>query len=319
MAYAKLSDLSVQMPEGAWRRIVVRLRDAVGRKTRFLEVDGLRHRAAPVLENALLGAIRDFAPDVVIVSSVDRWAWRRISDACNAQRIPTILYIREESSLKHLATGALPTRLVANTPSLAHRLRADGHRCDFIPSVVDLTRVSGETSRTTALAINPTFIKGADVIWRLAEMLPSIPFVLQEAWPLDPAERAKVAQRCDQLSNVEFRHAQPPGPDLYSDARVLLAPYRVDSRPRVVLEAQANGIPVLGSDLPALVEAIGLGGLTMPVANTGPWVDALQRLWDDDGYYASLVAAARLHGQRPEVSAPVVTDLIEALLTELAS
>ena len=58
-------------------------------------------------------------------------------------------------------------------------------------------------------------------------------------------------------------------------ARVLLVPYRVDNRPRVVAEAQSNGIPVPASALPAHREA-GTRGVLVPG-------DASIRAWGDAG------------------------------------
>ena len=83
-----------------------------------------------------------------------------------------------------------------------------------------------------------------------------------------------------------FRRRRPPGPDLYGDARVLLVPYRMDSRPRVILEAQANAIPVLtGGDVPALVEATGPGGLSVPLESVAAWVEVIRSLWIDREAY----------------------------------
>jgi len=171
-----------------------------------------------------------------------------------------------------------------------------------------------ESTRRTALVINPIPTKGADLLWRLARELPEIPFVAQESWPLtgDPLEA--VEAKAAELPNLEFRRRKPPGPDLYADARVLLVPYRMDSRPRVILEAQANGIPVVVGDVPALVEATGPGGLSVPLDSVVAWVDAVRSLWSDHEGYAGLAAAAQAHGARPEADPRTVTASFEELL-----
>jgi glycosyltransferase involved in cell wall biosynthesis len=89
-------------------------------------------------------------------------------------------------------------------------------------------------------------------------------------------------------------------------------------RPRVVLEAQANGIPVLATDLPALRETVGPGGSLVPAdAPIAAWVEALGTCFDDPDRYQALVAAARAHAARDEVQPERVVARFEAVLAEL--
>ena len=105
---------------------------------------------------------------------------------------------------------------------------------------------------------------------------------------------------------------------LYADASVLLTPYTLDMRPRVVLEAQVNGIPVLATDLPALRETVGPGGILVAAdAPISTWVAALAELVDDPTRYAALDAAARVHAARDEVDPDVVVSTFVAALTGL--
>ncbi|MEO7268503.1 MAG: glycosyltransferase [Knoellia sp.] len=316
-AYGQLSDLSARLDERAAGRAVGWLRDRPGQRMRVSEVDGFTHHWTPLPQNALRSVVESFPPDAVIVSSVDRWVWRRIHDVCGSRGIPTVLYLREEASLDHLGTGSIPSLLVANTPSLAARMEERGFSCAFVPSVVDVSATATESSRTSALAINPIPLKGSDTVWELARRLPEVPFVVQEGWPLRGPQLEDVLRRSAALPNVEFRRTTEPGPGLYGDARVLLAPYLVDSRPRVVLEAQANGIPVIASDVPALVDAIGDGGLVASVDSDDSldqWVEAVRSLWDDGALYARLSEAARSHAKRPEVRPESIGEEFERLV-----
>lgn len=315
--YAKLSDLSVRTSATPFRSAVDLTRDLVGRRGKREDLDGLWHEHSMVPQNTLIRVIDDFEPHVVVVSSVDRWAWRRIHDRCSIRGIPTVLYVREEASLEHLEKGAHPSLLVANTPALAENLRERGFDCAFVPSVTDVSSTQVEPSRRAVLAINPIPIKGSDHIWELASKSPGLPFVAQEAWTLRGSDLEAVRKHLDALPNLEFRPMAPPGPHLYADARVLLAPYHVNSRPRVILEAQANGIPVLASDLPALVEAVGPGGTTLPLDDPDAWVIELKRLWEDEEYYAELCAAARRHAARDDMNPVVVAAQFERLVERL--
>jgi hypothetical protein len=252
----------------------------------------------------------------VIANSLERWAWRLVHEQSTRLGIPTVLYVREDDSLRHLDTGAIPNLLVANAESLARELRSRGFECAFVPSVIDTSVTATESSRSTALAINPVPSRGSEVVWQLAAALPDIPIVVQESWPLKGRAREDVDARVAQLPNVEFRPTAPPGPGLYGDARVLLVPYRVDNRPRVIAEAQANGIPVIAADVPALVEAIGPGGVTVPLDSVDDWARALRALWEDDDLYQSLADAAREHSRRPDIDPTAVAERFERFLED---
>ena len=311
--YSQLSDLSVRLARTPFANPASLARDAVGASTSTISLQGIRHLATAVPQNALPRLIRTFAPDLVVVNSVERWAWRRIRAVCQQFRVPTILYVREMDSLAHAPAG-LPDVLLANTKSLASRLISQGFACEFIPSVVDVSVTQTTSSRQRALVINPDLKKGIDFFWQLAKLAPDIPFTLQEAWELDADDLAEIHHRVAQMPNVEFRRRIDPGPSLYSDTRVLVAPYRVDSRPRVILEAHSNGIPVLASDLPALVDAVGSGGLALSLGDPDAWAVALRRLWQDDAVYSRMAGAALAVSSRPELNPDMATSSFEVAM-----
>lgn len=85
---------------------------------------------------------------------------------------------------------------------------------------------------------------------------------------------------------VRFRGAVPASsiPDLLVNARALLIPSRSEGLPRIVVEAFAAGIPVVGSrvgGLPELVEH-GVNGLLVDVDDVEGWREAVARLGDDE-------------------------------------
>jgi glycosyltransferase involved in cell wall biosynthesis len=299
--YEHLADLSVRLDGRPGRRAATWLASRQGRRTTPLTIGGLSHLAAALPQNALSPVVGLFQPDILVVSSVERWAWRNIHRQCREWGVPMVLYIRETDSLAHLAGGSVPDAVVANAESLAASVRSQGLPCAFVPSVIDVDVTRTGTTRRVALAINPIESRGGDIVWQVAHRLPAIPFVVQESWPLKGAQLASVEERVRALPNVEFRRTRPAGPDLYADCRVLLVPYRVDNRPRVIAEAQANGIPAIVADVPALVEAVGPGGLSVPLNSIDAWVDSLARLWDDEQLYLSLADAAAAHSTRPDI------------------
>ena len=318
--YEQLSDLAAKterLPGGSLTRRVERL---PGRGWEIIELDGVTHRCSPIPENAAPGVIADFRPDVVVGSSIQRLTWRKIGSLCSRHRIPTVLYLREKSALGHFARAQTPgSAFVANSQSLRDEVEDLGHQCAFLPSVIDTSITRTASTRTTALMINPIESHGVETLFELANRLPNIPFVVQESWPLRGEDLARVENESAALTNVEFRRALPPGPALYCDTRVLLVPHRIDNRPRVIAEAQANAIPAIVSEFYGLVEAVGQGGLSLPLDDVEAWCDALTRLWGDEAEYSGLCAAAAENSRREEIDPVQVALRFEQIVTDVVA
>lgn len=315
--YGHLSDLAARLEGGRWGQIAAWTESRPGRRARELQLDGLTVRTSPVPQNAALRLLADFGPDLVVGNSLERLAWRRIHRACERHRVPTILYVREISSLDHLARGEYPDALVANARSLQSSLQGRGYECEFVPSVTELDATATVSSREVALLVNPTESHGIDLLWKLAALLPEVHFVVQHSRPPTDAETECVAALAAGHPNVECRPLRPPGPALYGDARLLLVPHRIDNRPRVILEAQANGIPVIASRTDGLIEAVGPGGLTLDMDDVQGWRDAVADLMRNTDRYEVLSRLALAHSQRDEVNPETAARNFEAIARQL--
>ena len=313
--YEQLSDLAVRVGDRPGGQIVRALERLPGRRTETLELEGFTHVTTPVPQNAVERVLDDLRPDVVVGNSLVRLSWRRIRAACERRHIPTVLYVREITSFDHLLPDEMPDAVVANARSLVAAVEERGVACAYVPSVVDLSSTRTDSTREVALVINLVATHGIDLVWELAGRLPEIPFVLQESWPLDSDALTRIRARAADLPNVEFRRAQPPGPELYGDARILLVPHRIDNRPRVITEAQSNGIPVITSSHPGLAEAVGDGGVTVNPDDVDAWCDQIGSLWTDGERYADLSQRALLHSQRAELGPERITAAFERVLT----
>jgi len=274
---------------------------------------------SPVPEHAYRTLRRRFSPDVVVASSIDRVSWRRLRAQLRTDGIPSVLYLREDVAHGHLSiTNAPPDLLLANAGSLAERARAAGFECLVIPSAIETGATRVTSSRERVLFVNPLPSHGIDRLWAVARARPDIPFAAQESWALSEPARAEVLAEAAGLGNVEFRPRTTDLGVIYRDARLLFVPHRLDNRPRVVAEAQANGIPVVASAYPGLVEAVGPGGVLVdPEAPDAAWIDAVGRLWDDAGHYERLVEAALRHAARREIDPEVVTSTFEEAMRGL--
>ncbi len=275
-------------------------------------IPGRSARAAPDLggtvllthapENAFPDIAIDFEPDVVIGSSIAVPTWRAIRQTCGELGLPTVLYLREETALRHLHVANGSHDLVlANSRTLVAKAQGRGARAHFVPSVIELDRARCASSRDVIMLVNPRPSHGVELIPELARTFPTSPFVLQESWPLDESEMGHVTDLLHAHPNVEFRPYNPDPAEMLADVGLLLAPHKIDNRPRIVLEAQVNGIPVIASDLPGLVESVGPGGRCVSTDRPVLWTDAIAAIWANPARYRELEMAARRHASRAEV------------------
>lgn len=282
------------------------------------EPDAVREWTHPSPENVVRRLMRGLHADVIVANSLPRERMRwLVSDARRAGR-PVVLYMREDHSTTHLSVSRLPFDLVvANSEHLAASARDAGYNPVVVPSVVELTASLCQSTRTSVVLVNPIAENQPEILRELAELRPDIRCVLQESWKLPDSDLARLQCWAAQLPNLELRPRTPTISNIYADAKLIVAPYQ-GGRPRTVLEAQANSIPVIGRDQPALAEAIGPGGILMPSsAEPAAWAATIQHLWDDQARYSELSALAAQHAQRADVDPGRITVRFEQALKQV--
>jgi glycosyltransferase involved in cell wall biosynthesis len=213
------------------------------------------------------------------------------------------------------------------------RIGVDAEVVQFPRSLQNV--LADRIDRRFATFVNPIPVKGVTYFARIAAELsarrPDIPFLVVEGrggvdWlsrlPLD-------------LSGVKNLHAMRSTPrpsEFYACSRVVLMPSLwEESFGRVAAEALANGIPVLASRRGALPETLAYAGFLfdIPARNTtdmmevpdaadvAPWVETIERLWDDAEFYEKhrALALERAKAWQPDRIRPQV----EAFFRRVAS
>jgi len=109
----------------------------------------------------------------------------------------------------------------------------------------------------------------------------------------EPAYGERIRRMCNALPDVnwagEFKGASVW--DVLADLDVVVVPSRwVENSPNVILEAQAVGVPVVGSQLGGVGELVrhGVNGLTFGVDDAVDLAHQLQRLLDEHGLLTTL-------------------------------
>ncbi|MGH9032944.1 MAG: glycosyltransferase, partial [Acidimicrobiia bacterium] len=277
---------------------------------------GVRVWSSVAPERVLPAVCSAFRPDVVIVSSVHRHAWTAVRSWLKRTGLPVVLYVREVATFEHSPIAELPPDITV-TNSEVHRQRADalGLPALTIPSLIEVDQCDVETSHEVALFVNPVKNRGLAVAVELASLRPDVQFAFQLSWPLRQHDQRALRRWIGRHPNIELRAHEPMAARVYRDARLLLLPYQVDQRPRVVAEAQWNGIPVLASDLPGHREAVGPGGLLVaPDAPPAAWAAGFGSLWDNCSTYEELRSAAHAHARRDDQDPARIVERFEGLV-----
>ncbi|MGI8447650.1 MAG: glycosyltransferase [Streptosporangiaceae bacterium] len=153
--------------------------------------------------------------------------------------------------------------------------------------------------------VNPIPMKGRDVALQVAALLPHRRFVFAEAWNMRGEEREALERGISGLANVSLRPRSVGLADVYRSTALLLVPSQCpEAFSRVVLEACANGIPVLASRTGGVPEAMGESGVLLGAADPADrWAGAIEAILADPG---RLGTAALANAQRAELSMPFV-------------
>lgn len=150
--------------------------------------------------------------------------------------------------------------------------------------------------------------KGYEMAVRAARAA-GVPLRVAGEGPAEPALRALAGD-----GDVRFL-GRLPGPELAVQRRgaaLMLAPSRaLDPSPMSVVEALADGVPVLASDRGGLLELVG-SGAALPADDEPAWTAALAALWADPALRAARGADA-LARARAEHSPDVYYDRLTAV------
>jgi len=260
--------------------------------------------------------IARFRPDVVVVQS---GSMLRVASAFYRRGVPTVLYFHNVEFDDHAGEiGEFADAvMLANSSFTAARYRAAyGVETTIINPLFQSERYAVESRRERVLFVNPHPLKGVNIALDLAAICSDIPFDFLESWTLSPPQREILRTRVAALPNVTLHPRTSDIRRYYAAARVVLAPSQWEETwGRVASEAHFSGIPVLGSRIGGLEEAIGPGGVLVdPKAPADQWAAALRQLWDDKEYYARLATAARDYSKRPELDRGRQLDALEMAL-----
>jgi glycosyltransferase involved in cell wall biosynthesis len=160
-------------------------------------------------------------------------------------------------------------------------------------------------------------VKGLDVLLQACERL-SRPATLVIAG--DGSERRRIEQECANCGHVRLLppvafHDVPAflrALDVVVLPSVTIPPLHREQFGRVLVEAMAAGVPVVGSDSGGIPETIGDAGLVVPERDVDALAGAIDRVLHDHALRESLVARGQQR-VRGRFAWPVVAELTSSL------
>lgn len=270
--------------------------------------------ANPMHDLALLAA--SWNPSIIVVQSGTTLLPMVVSALETGK--PTAVYLHNVET--HQLGGTLvpdPAILyLSNSEFTAQRWRAlCGISSIVVPPLVLPERYFVKTHGNRVLFVNPTPIKGVEIMFSLAAACPDIPFLVSESWGLDPHWRAYCLQRAASLPNMEWCAPTRDMRTVYAQTRTLLMPSLwEEAYGRTVVEAQINAIPVVASARGALPDTVGAGGILVDAhAPISQWEDALRMAYTPSPAFDQLSERAR-HQAFHTAASPVILGRFAAAL-----
>ncbi len=249
--------------------------------------------------------LKTFRPDVVLTYG-ESWIAKQIMEQAKNRGIKVVCAVHNCEFNDPKLFAAADSVWVASEAVQEHYRKKLAVESTPIPNVIDRDRVHcPDIQRAHLTFITPQPTKGVRWFSRIASEVSKkrddIPILVvkgraTEQWlhngDIDPSE----------IRNLRIMPTTQDPRDFYRITRAVLMPSLWEEGfGRVAVECLVNGIPVLASRRGALPEVLGDAGLlfdvpeaycqdmlsTPSVEEVAPWVETIERLWDDDEFYES--------------------------------
>ncbi|MCG2735989.1 MAG: glycosyltransferase family 4 protein [Candidatus Methanoperedenaceae archaeon] len=154
----------------------------------------------------------------------------------------------------------------------------------IIPPFMDLDACKAETRKPEYIYFTPPNVgKGINIVLKIADRMKNEKFLItgrSERTSLDIIAEIRKRDNITYIPWIENKK------DLFSSVKLLLMPSLwPEPFGMVAIECQNNGIPVLASNIGALPEVIGEGGLIINNPNdVDSWISAIQKFKEMDFY-----------------------------------
>ncbi|HEV2645636.1 MAG TPA: glycosyltransferase family 4 protein [Acidobacteriaceae bacterium] len=290
-------------------------------------LDGVEVCAATTanIRTIVLAQIREFRPDVVIVSNDPLNVL--IMDLPLTKGIRIVYLARATTVLPFGPESVFPSKAKTNAIRRANAVVAvSQYLADYvvehsgIPAIYRPIQLFdtldwpclGSFENSFITMVNPCALKGIVIFLALADSFPNAQFAVVPTWGTNAEDRTQLAAR----PNIRFLEPVDDIREILQQTRVTLVPSLwAEARSRMIFESMISGIPVLASDrggnreammnVPGLLPVQPIVGYEkrmddqlmrvakVPPQDIMPWCDALGRLISDHSHYDEISSRQR--------------------------
>jgi len=260
--------------------------------------------------------ITDFKPDVIITQLM----WSDVAlKLAKKHSIPSIMRVCKVPLELDLSLNSelAPTAIVSTSKSVKDYVIVNWNReSQIIKPLVEVKDYIIDKKKFEPLnnnlifMFNPIVRKGGLILKEIARKLPRNNFGTVFGWSslkedknadkFSPEYIRRITEsegskfdgslpnyvNFDDCDNVKIFEPEDDSKKLYEQIKILLIPSQWEEAfGRVAIEAMANGIPVIASDVAGLKDAVGSGGILLKKDDVDLWINELKKLDRDENYY----------------------------------
>lgn len=245
--------------------------DSLTSLPKFIEKYPIHHVFAFVHSGNILGAIKTLpANSYLCVRDADRL------DLFKNPELKNFKFLTQHKYIKEILSGI-------------------GIAAHSLPVPIQLANYECVSNKKYVSVVNLSQKKGIDIAIEAAKSLPHIPFLFCDAVTNYSNETNNLAQVCEPISNIKFVTRVKDIKEIYSQTKVILAPYQWGSSTRILTEAQASGIPSVSSTESGLIETVADAGIIVEKnASIAEWARNIQFLYENENNWRTISKNALL-------------------------
>jgi glycosyltransferase involved in cell wall biosynthesis len=285
---------SLLIDDGNEIRVLTRMS---GLFTKPIKINHKKITLIPVLEknleDELFRQIKKFSPDFIV--SQLQWS-ERVFRATRNFRIPKIFFVKHIRDLKQESTQELlrlyPIDIIVINSEYSKKYIKKSlypkQKVILSYPLIDYKkyRIKNRSKKSTSkfvTMINFRQEKGSELFKELARVMPGKKFLAINSWQTFNKGEKK------QQANLYIEGPYEDVREVYKKTQILLVPsFGEEIFARVILEAMINGIPVIGSNVGGISEALGQNGVLInDFNNINSWKNALRK-FEDPSYYLEM-------------------------------
>ena len=243
------------------------------------------------LKPAFERRIQEIAPDILLG---DFSASDSLFKFALSLGVTCIKTVRSLPVLDHPSIVPLDLNVIGNSPYSSRVASATFNtKVEYVQPYIDRSQYKVQRKSGTYITfINPTEQKGLPIAVEIARKMPEhrFQFVMGKWSGFSEKKLQLKVSEARRLDNVDIVRHMHDMREVYAVMRLLIVPSQfVETFGRVIVEAQLNGIPVVGADVGGIRETLGKGGILIEDrSRPQSYVSAIKKILDNEEHFSAM-------------------------------